>query len=178
MQMNISRRYYISIVGYTDVMLEAGRIFGTVSYPLLFIHTANQTYAYQKNSYNLMNYLEFVSDKYASLNIDHSFNGFIFNKIPLLKKLKFREIITCKVLYGGLDMNNNPDYNDDLYKFPMGPDNSPLTYTLDNRPYIEAGVGLSNILRVFRIDLIKRFTYLDHPGISGFGFRVQFRMDI
>ena len=177
-QMNISRRYYISIVGYTDVMLEAGRIVGTVSYPLLFIHTANQTYAYQKNSYNLMNYLEFVSDKYASLNIDHSFNGFIFNKIPLLKKLKFREIITFKVLYGGLDMNNNPDYNNDLFKFPVGPDNSPITYKFDNRPYIEAGVGLSNILRVFRIDLIKRFTYLDHPGISGFGFRVQFRMDI
>lgn len=178
MQMNISRRYYISIVGYTDVMLEAGRILGTVSYPLLFIHTANQTYAYQKNSYNLMNYLEFVSDKYASLNIDHSFNGFLFNKIPLLKELKFREIITFKVLYGGLDMNNDPDYNNDLFKFPVGPDNTSITYKFDNRPYIEAGVGLSNILRVFRVDLIKRFTYLDHPGISGFGFRVQFRMDI
>lgn len=82
------------------------------------------------------------------------------------------------MLYGGLDMNNDPDYNSDLFKFPMDQDNAPITYKFDNRPYIEAGVGLSNILRVFRIDFIKRFTYLDHPGISGFGFRVQFRMDI
>jgi len=178
LQMNISRRYYISIIGYTDVALEAGKIFGTVSYPLLFIHTANQTYAYQRNSYNLMNYLEFVSDKYASLNIDHSFNGFIFNKVPLLKKLKFREIITCKVLYGGLGSNNNPENNPDLFHFPVDSNNMPLTYTLENKPYIEAGVGLSNILRVFRVDLIKRFTYLDHPGISSWGFRVQFRLDI
>jgi hypothetical protein len=176
--MNISRRYYISIIGYTDVALEAGKIFGTVSYPLLFIHAANQTYAYQKNSYNLMNYLEFISDRYASLNIDHSFNGFIFNKLPLIKKLKFREIITFKILYGGLGSNNNPDNNDDLFHFPVDSNNMPLTYTLEKKPYIEAGVGLSNILRVFRVDLIKRFTYLDNPGISGFGFRVQFRLDI
>jgi len=178
LQMNISKRYYISIIGYTDVAVEAGKIFGTVTYPLLFIHTANQTYSYQRNSYNLMNYLEFVSDKYASLNIDHSFNGFIFNKVPLLKKLKFREIITCKILYGGLGSNNNPDNNEDLFHFPVDNNNMPLTWAMEKKPYIEAGIGLSNILRVFRVDLIKRFTYLDHPGISGFGFRVQFRLDI
>jgi hypothetical protein len=178
LQMNISRRYYISIVGYTDVAVEAGRIFGTVSYPLLFIHNANQTYAYQKNSYNLMNYLEFVSDKYASLNIDHSFNGFIFNKVPLLKKLKFREIITFKMLYGGLDNKNNPDYNSDLFRFPVDSNNNLITYTLGGKPYIEAGIGLSNILRIFRIDLVRRFSYLDNPNVSKLGFRVQFRLDI
>jgi len=178
LQMNISRRFYISIIGYTDVALEAGKIFGTVPYPLLFIHTANQTYAYRSNSYNLMNYLEFVSDKYASLNIDHQFNGFIFNKVPLLKKLKFREIITCKVLYGGLGDNNNPDNNEELFHFPVDSYNMPVTYSLENKPYVEAGIGFSNILRVFRFDLIKRFTYLDHPGISSFGFRVQFMLVI
>ncbi len=73
LQMNISRRFYVSILGYTDISLEGGKIFGKVSYPLLFIHSANQTYAYQKNSYNLMNFLEFVSDKYVSLNVDHCF---------------------------------------------------------------------------------------------------------
>jgi hypothetical protein len=176
--MNISRRFYISIIGYTDVALEAGKIFGTVPYPLLFIHTANQTYAYQSNSYNLMNYLEFVSDKYASLNIDHQFNGFIFNKVPLLKRLKFREIITCKVLFGGLGTNNNPDNNEDLFHFPVDSNNMPITFSLENKPYVEAGIGLSNILRVFRVDLIKRFTYLDQPGISSFGFRVQLMLVI
>jgi hypothetical protein len=178
LQLNISRRYYISIIGYTDVSLEAGRIFGTVSYPLLFIHAANQTYSYQKYSYNLMNFLEFVSDKYVSLNIDHCFNGFILNKIPLLKKLKLREVITCKILYGDLGRNNNPDYHNDLFKLPVSLSNVPLTYKLGEKPYVEASIGLSNIFRIFRVDLIKRFTYLNNPDISDLGFRIQFRLDI
>lgn len=178
LQLNVSARYYVSIIGYTDIGLEGGRIFGDVPYPLLFIHNANQTYSYQKNSYNLMNFLEFVSDKYAALNIDHCFNGFFLNKVPLLKKLKLREVVTCKVLYGGIGKNNNPDYNANLFRFPTDINGVPLTYTLEKKPYIEASVGLSNILRIFRVDLIKRFTYLDHPHVSEWGVRVQFRLDI
>ncbi len=177
-QMNISRRYYISILGYTDISIEAGKILGKVPYPLLFIHRANQTYAYDRDSYNLMNFLEFVSDRYVSLNVDHSFNGFILNKIPLIKKLKLREVVTCKVLCGRLSNSNNPDFQIDLFKFPTSSQGVPLTYTLENKPYIEGSVGLSNILRIFRVDLIKRFTYLDNPNISETGIRVQFRLDI
>jgi|WetSurMetagenome_2_1015567.scaffolds.fasta_scaffold01946_4 hypothetical protein len=178
LQANISKRFWVSIIGYTDVSLEGGRIFGTVPYPLLFIHPANQTYAYQANSYNLMNFLEFVSDRYASLNIDHSFNGFLLNKVPLLKKLKFREVVTLKLLYGGLGNNNNPAMNQNLFRFPTDADGLPLTYTLGKTPYIEASVGLSNILRIFRVDVIKRFTYLNHPHVSEIGVRVQFKFDI
>ena len=178
LQMNIKRRYYISIIGYSKIKLEAGEIFGNVPYPLLFIHNANQTYAYEQNSYNLMNFLEFVSDKYASLNIDHSFNGFIFNKIPLVKKLKLRELVTCKILYGGLSRNNNPDYNTSLFKFPVDNNNVPLTFALGGKPYIEASVGVSNIFRVLRVDLIKRFTYLNHPNVSGLGVRFLFKLDL
>jgi len=178
LQLNISRRYYISIIGYTDVTLEAGKIFGTVPYPLLFIHRANQSYAYQKDSYNLMNFLEFVSDRYASINIDHSFNGFILNKIPLMKRLKFREIVTFKMIYGNLASMNNPENNNELFRFPVDENNLPITYSLGQKPYIEAGVGLSNILRIFRVDLIKRFTYLRNPDVTDVGFRVQFRLDI
>ena len=178
LQFNISRRYYISILGYTDVALEAGNIFGQVPYPLLFMHRANQTYAYQKYSYNLMNFLEFVSDRYASINIDHSFNGFILNKVPLIKRLKLREIVTCKVLYGSLSDNNNPDYQDNLFLFPADAEGIPLTYTLTNKPYIEAGIGLSNIFRIFRVDFIRRFSYTDNPNVDDTGFRVQFRLDI
>jgi hypothetical protein len=174
----VSRRFYFSIVGYTDVAAEAGIVFGKVPYPLLFIHNANQTYSYQKYSYNMMNFLEFVSDKYFALNIDHSFNGFFFNKVPLLKKLKFREVATFKILYGGVSNKNDPDLNPDLFIFPTAEDGSPVTFSLDKKPYIEASVGVSNILRIFRIDLIKRFSYLDNPNVSSVGFRVQFRLDI
>ena len=125
-----------------------------------------------------MNFLEFVSDQYASINIDHSFNGFILNKVPLIKRLKLREIVTCKVLYGSLGENNNPDYQDNLFLFPADSEGTPLTYTLTNKPYIEAGLGLSNIFRIFRVDFIKRFSYTDNPNVDDTGFRVQFRLDI
>ena len=178
LRFGISRRFYFSIVGYTDIAAEAGKIFGQVSYPLMFIHNANQTYSYQKYSYNMMNFLEFVSDQYVALNVDHSFNGFFFNKIPLLKKLKFREVATFKMLYGGVTDKNNPSLNPDLLRFPTDTDGSPFTYSLEKKPYIEASLGISNIARIFRIDLIKRFTYLENPNVSKLGFRVQFRLDI
>ena len=178
LQLGISRRYYLSVVGYSDVAFEAGKIFGQVSYPLLFIHNANQTYSYQTNSYNLMNFLEFVSDQYVSLNIDHCFNGFFFNKVPLLKKLKLREVVSLKVLYGGLSNNSNPDYRNNLFKFPVDANGIPLTYGLGQKPYIEASVGISNIFKIFRVDLIKRITYQNYPNVSSLGLRIQFRFDI
>ena len=117
--LNICKRIYLSQFGYTDVSVEGGYLFGKVPFPLLNIHRANQTYTYQLNSYNLMNFLEFVSDHYAALNVDHYFNGFIFNKIPLLKKLKWREVITGKLLVGGLSDENNPNKTPDQLKFPV-----------------------------------------------------------
>jgi hypothetical protein len=175
---SISKRFYLSIIGYTDVTAEAGKIFGSVSYPLLFIHNANQTYVYQKNSYNMMNFLEFVSDRYFALNIDHSFNGFFFNKVPLLKKLKFREVMTCKVLFGGVNRNNNPDYNSNLFMFPTDQNGIPVTFALGQKPYVEASIGVSNILRIFRVDIIKRITYINHPDVLTIGIRAQFKFDI
>jgi hypothetical protein len=178
LQFGISRRYYLSILGYTDVSLDAGKVFGNVPYPLLFLHAANQTYSYQKYAYNLMNFLEFVSDQYASVNIDHSFNGFILNKIPLIKELKLRELITFKAIYGNLNSKNNPALQPGLFTFPVDAAGTPLTYTLESKPYIEAGLGLSNIFRLFRVDFIQRFTYVNNPNVDRSGFRVQFRLDI
>lgn len=178
LQLSISRRYYLSILGYTDIAFEAGKTFGQAPYPLLFLHPANQTYSYQKYSYNLMNFLEFVSDQYASINIDHSFNGFILNKVPLIKHLKLRELITFKALYGSLSDKNDPLLHPGLFSFPLDESGTPLTYTLGNKPYIEAGIGLSNIFRIFRVDFIQRLTYTGNPNVNRTGFRVQFRLDI
>jgi hypothetical protein len=175
--LNITKRFYLSQIGYTDVVVEGGKIFGNVPFPLLDIHRANQSYAYQLQSYNLMNFLEFVSDKYASINVDHYFNGFFFNKIPLLRKLKWREVVSIKALYGGISPGNNPDHNPDLLKFPVHPDGTPITYSLAKEPYIEGSVAIANIFKFFRVDLVKRFTYLDHPDISKLGIRVRFRFD-
>jgi len=175
--LNVYKRFYLSQLGYTDVVLEGGKTFGTVPFPLLTIHRANQTYAYQLQSYNLMNFLEFASDQYASISLDHSFNGFFFNKIPLFKKLKWREAVTTKVLYGSIRNDNNPTLNPELLKFPITPDGVPITYSLSEKPYIEGSIGISNIFKFFRVDLVKRFTYIDHPEVSQLGIRARFKFD-
>lgn len=175
--LNISKRFYLSQFGYTDVSAEAGKIIGIVPFPLLYIHRANQSYAYQLQSYNLMNFLEFASDQYFSLNIDHSFNGFFFNKIPLLRRLKWREALTLKMLYGNISTNNTPSETNSIYKFPVQTDGTPITYNLSKEPYVEGSVAIANIFKFFRVDLVKRFTYLDHPGISKLGLRLRFKFD-
>ena len=176
LNLNIFKRIYESYLGYTDVTLDAGYLFGKVPFALADIHHANQTYAYQLASFNLMNFLEFVSDHYASASVDHYFNGFFFNKIPLLKKLKWREVIEAKILYGGLRSENDPNKNPDQVKFPLT--NGQLeTFSLTNQPYLEAGFAIANIFKLIRIDFIKRFTYLDHPDIPTWGIRFRTKFD-
>ncbi|MDB5015977.1 MAG: hypothetical protein JWQ84_809 [Mucilaginibacter sp.] len=167
----IDKRVYLSQLGFADVTLEGGKIFGQVPYPLLTIFRANQTYAYGIYSYNLMNFLEFVSDKYASINVDQHFNGFFFNKIPLLKKLKWREIASVKAIYGGLGDENNPSLHPSLYQFPVTSTGEPITYALGKTPYVEGSVGIENIFKFVRVDLVRRFTYLDHPDVAKWGIR-------
>lgn len=170
--LNVYKRFYLSPLGFSDVTLDAGYLDGNLPFPLLIIHPGNQSYYYTQNAYNLMNIEEFVSDHYAGVNIDHYFNGFFFNKIPLLKKLKLREVIAGKLLYGGVRDENNPAKNPDQMKFPLT--NGVLaTYVLNNQPYFEASAGIYNIFRIWRLDLVKRFTYLQHPGISTLGLRVS-----
>lgn len=171
------KRFYIAPFGFSDISVEGGRTFGTVPYPLLNIHRANQTFAYVIDSYNLMNFLEFVSDRYASVNIDQHFGGFFFNKVPLLKKLKWRETASFKALYGSVGNNNNPLLNSAVYQFPVDGNGVPITYALGNTPYVEASVGIENILKFVRLDFVKRLTYLDHPDIAKFGVRVKIKFD-
>ncbi|PTQ94849.1 carboxypeptidase-like protein [Mucilaginibacter yixingensis] len=174
----LDKHMYLSQLGYADITLEGIKIFGQVPYPLLSIHNANQTYAYDLYSYNLMNFLEFVSDRSASLMIDQHFMGFFFNKVPLLKKLKWRETASFKMLYGDVSAENNPSVHPSLYQFPVQAGGTPITYPLGNHtPYIEGSVGVENIFKLIRVDVVKRFTYLDHPGISTWGIRARLKFD-
>ena len=177
LRFNIRKRFYMSVLGYSDVVWEAGKIFGKVPYPLLNIPQANQSYSYQIESYNMMNFLEFVTDQYTSLLIDHNFNGFFFNKIPFTKHLNIREIVTCKVLYGNVTKTNDPVQQSNLFRFPVQPNGTPVTYSLGKTPYIEGSIGIGNIFKLLRIDLVRRFTYLDNPNVSKYGIRARFRLD-
>jgi len=177
LRLSMRKRFWLSALGYSDMMLEGGKLFGTVPYPLLFIHQATQTYFFDDTQYNTMNFLEFVSDQYASLSIDHCFNGFIFNQIPLLKKLNWREFISGKALYGGIRRENDPEYNNRLFRFPSGIDGTTSTYPLSTDPYVEVSAGIGNILRILRVDFVKRLTYLDHPYTSGLSIRLSLKLD-
>jgi hypothetical protein len=170
---DITKRFYLSQLGFTDVEVEGGYIFNKVPFPLLDIHHANQSYALQLESYNLMNYLEFVSDHYASVNIDHHFNGLIFNRIPLLQNLKLREVVSFKSLWGGLRSENNPANDPSLLQFPTRETGKPITYTLNNGPYMEASAGIENIFRLVRLDLVRRLSYLDNPDAPKWGIRAR-----
>jgi hypothetical protein len=108
--------------------------------------------------------------------VDHYFNGFFFNKIPLLKKLKWREVIEAKVLFGGLRDENNPLKNPDQVKFPLT-NGLTETFSLSQTPYVEAGFAIANIFKLVRVDFIKRFTYLNHPEIPTWGIRARTKFD-
>lgn len=177
---NISARFekraYMSQLGYSDLVFEGGYIFGKIPYPLMTVHRANQTYAYQLNSYNLMNFQEFVSDRFFAINIDHHFNGLFFNRVPLLKKLKLREVVSFKMLYGGVRDENNPAKDPSLIRYPLF-EGVPTTFSLDKKPYIEGSVGVTNIFKLIRIDLVKRFNYLENPYVASLGVRARFKFD-
>ncbi|MCW3112682.1 MAG: carboxypeptidase-like regulatory protein [Segetibacter sp.] len=177
LNLTVNKRFMLSQLGYADTKLEGGYIFGKLPYPLMTVHRANQTYSYQLDSYNLMNFLEFVSDQYAALTFDQHFNGFFLNKIPLLKKLKWREVASAKILYGGVRTENNPDFNSSTIKFPVDKAGLPTTYILNETPYIEVSAGVSNIFKLLRVDFVKRLTYLDHPGVTEWGIRTRVKFD-
>ncbi len=159
--------FYLRMLGKTQCSLEAGRIFGQLSYPLLEAHSANQTYFFAAQAFNLMNNLEFISDKYATFHASHDFGGLVFNRIPLVKKLKLREAASFKVAYGGLSKKNLPTTENRLLAFPE------KTFTLGKTPYSEVSAGISNIFGVLRVDYVWRLAYLQNPGVSSWGLRVS-----
>lgn len=177
LKLNVFKRFYLSVLGYTDVEVEGGKVIGKVPYPLMFLHRANQTYSYQLRSYNLMNFLEFVSDEYVSLFAEHHFNGFILNKIPLVKHLKLRSIVSFKAIYGDVTQKNNPRVTPDLMLFPTDATGQRTTYILGDAPYMEMSIGIGNIFKIFRVDVVRRLSYLDHPNVAEYGLRARFKLD-
>ena len=150
---------YTAPIGYLYYVLEAGKVWGKLPYPLLEVHRGNESYFYDYLSFNLMNYYEFVSDQYFAFYATHHFEGFFLDKIPLLKKLKWREVASLRGVYGSMSQKNHELMVD------------PTFNTLSKKPYLEAGFGVENILKIIRVDFIYRLSYLDNPDISKFGIR-------
>ena len=140
-------------------------------YPLLILPNANLSYTIQPESYTNMNAMEFISDEYASWDITYFMNGLILNRLPLVKKLKWREVFSFRGMWGNLTDKNNPYYGGKgLYLFPEG------SYTLGDTPYMEAGVGIENIFKFLRLDYVWRLTYRDNPNIQTKGVRFMMKL--
>ena len=155
----VSDKIRAGIFGYTDFRLTAGKYFGTLPFTLLEIHNGNETYFFDKRAFNLMNFFEFVSDEYATLMIDHHFDGFFLNKFPIMQKLKWREVISLRTVAGNLSDRHRTELI-----FPE------TSYELDV-PYVEVAIGIENIFKFIRIDGLKRLNYLDHANVSEYGIR-------
>lgn len=170
----VSKRFQLAPLGVSRWTLNSGRTWGSVPYPLLELPPANQSYFYDNYAFNLMNFLEFVSDKYVSLHVQHNFNGFLLNRVPLVRRLQLREMFSFKMLYGGLDNRNNPALTPGLFAFPADENGASITQPLDKRPFLEISAGLSNIFKFLRVDYVWRLNYLELPNAPSWGIRLGF----
>ncbi|MDP3312900.1 DUF5686 and carboxypeptidase-like regulatory domain-containing protein [Lutibacter sp.] len=142
--------------------VEAGKTFGEVPLGLLNVVPGNQSYFTIENTYSLLDYYEFVTDTYASLHIEHSFNGRFLSRIPLLRSLNLRELVGIKGVWGEISDKN------------MALNASNISYVAPTRGYYEYSVGIGNIFKVFRIDFSWRGNYKEMPNATKFAIKGAF----
>ncbi|NND76885.1 MAG: carboxypeptidase-like regulatory domain-containing protein [Flavobacteriales bacterium] len=152
-------------LGYVEYRFEGGKTWGDLPYPLLFIHQGNETYFYDDMAFNTMSFFEFISDEYVSGAASWHLEGLFFNRVPLLRKLKWREVAGVKGVIGDLGDGNR----DELL--------IPLNSNALKKPFAETSVGIENILKFLRVDAIWRLTYLENPSITKFGARVSMELN-
>lgn len=178
-EIGLYKRFWFSSWGKIDMFVKGGAQWNKVPFPLLIMPAANLSYILQRETFNLINNMEFLNDRYASLDVSWDLNGKIFNRIPLLKKLKWREAIGFKMLYGHLTDKNNPmkhPGDSELFLFPIR-DGRPTSFVMDPKtPYMECSVGIHNIFKILHIDYVRRLNYLDHPDANKWGVRFMVMM--
>ena len=178
-EVGLYKRFWFSSWGKIDMFVKGGAQWNKVPFPLLIMPAANLSYILQRETFNLINNMEFLNDRYASLDVSWDLNGKIFNRIPLLKKLKWREEIGFKMLYGHLTDKNNPmkhPGDSELFLFPTR-DGRPTSFVMDPKtPYMECSVGIHNIFKILHIDYVRRLNYLDHPDANKWGVRFMVMM--
>ncbi len=167
-EISAQKRFWLSAFGYTDIIIKGGHVWSKSPYPNLLLPNANLSYTIQPESFALMNPLEFINDSYASWDLTYWANGLILNHIPLLKKLKLREAFSFRGIWGHLSNHNNPQFDGTLFQFPQFAQPQKMSST----PYMEAGVGLDNILKILRVDYVWRLSYKDSPNIDKHGIRI------
>jgi hypothetical protein len=171
LQLQVYDKMRFGPFGYLNITVQAGKIYGNLPYPMLQMHQGNETFFYDEASYNTMNYFEFVSDQWLSLWGSYHAEGLFLNKVPLLRRLKWREVASAKMLVGSYDLKN-----DELLNRDFNSDGIADIYRL-KQPYLEAAIGIENIFKVLRLDALWRLSYLDHANIVRFGLRAKLQFE-
>ncbi len=172
----IYKRFWMNSWGKIDAYVKAGAQWNKVPYPLLIMPAANLSYIMQYETFNMINNMEFLNDRFASLDVSWDLNGKIFNRIPLLKKLKWREYLGVKMLWGKLTDKNNPTLPQNagdnlLMQFPEG------CYVMNpHRPYVEYILGIHNIFKLLHVEYVHRCNYTSLPTAKKDGVRIMLRM--
>ena len=172
----IYKRFWMNSWGKIDARVKAGAQWNKVPFPLLIMPAANLSYIRQDETFNMINNMEFLNDRYASLDVAWDLNGKILNRIPLLKKLKWREYIGVKTLWGKLTDRNNPTLlanaaDPMLWAFPVG------SYVMDpKRPYVELIAGVHNIFKILHVEFVHRCNYTHLPTAKRNGVRFMMRV--
>jgi len=176
----ISQKFNPWGLGSISYNLLFTKIFGTVPYPLLNTLAGNESIFRTDRTYNLMNYGEFIADETLELFLAYHMNGLLLGKIPLLKKLDLRTVITADAAFGSLNNGHNGFY-DPLTNpggilpktDPEGNQVTPFNTLSFSHPYAELSYGIENVFKFFRIDLVHRLTYLDNPGSRRFAVKIS-----
>lgn len=175
LRLSVHKRVRYGPMGVGYITLTGEYVFSKLPYPLLALHLGNQTPFFAHVTYNLMDYGEFVSDRYAALHYSHHFEGLLLNRIPLMRKLKWRLVGTSNVILGGMR-----EINKALIATPAD-GQAPVGFLDGGVPYVELGYGVENIFKFFRVDFIHRLTYLDkteRPDVRRFGVLVSFQFTL
>ena len=180
----IYKRFWLHSWGKINMMLKGGVLWNKVPYPFLIMPAANLSYILEDNTFNLIDNMEFLNDRYGSAMVLWDMNGKLLNRIPLLKKLKWRESIGFNALWGTLTDKNNPFLEKNqgdplLMYFPGEFKNGQyqyLSHVMDRKkPYVEMVVGIHNIFKLIQLEYIHRLNY-HYPGTQKWGIRTTFRM--
>ena len=178
-ELGLQKRFWFSAFGYADVIIKGEKVWSQVAYPDLLMPNVNLSYTIQPESYALMKPMEFINDQALSWDVTYWGNGILMNRLPLIKRLRLREVISLRGIWGSLSDKNNPNAvetqnlaspsTSGLFMFPSDAPCQPM----GNKPYMEAGVGLDNILTILRVDYVWRITYREHAGSDRHGIRIQ-----
>ena len=173
-EFSFTKRLWLSYFGYLDLFLKGTKVWNDVPYTLLDVPDASGSYTLKDQAFQLLDPVEFICNQSLTWDVNYYLNGLILNRIPVIRKLQLREFVTFRGVWAKLNEASNPSVAKDkngLFELPY------TSYAFDKEPYMEVGVGLDNVLKLFRLAYIWRLTYRDHKDVPTSGLRFALHVD-